>query len=175
MPWDFVNYPHSDLQLGNTFLHGTWSESSSGRYWRDDHKRVHIFTRTEAADCLRGRRVLFSGDSYHEQTFIGLADVLLGDNSNHNIRHATERGAAVRLKQEALAKAGFGGIRFVCTFGDPAATNEYLRPCYKGSASTCAACLRWHQAGRSIASMTPARSSISLNLVPGVRYARRAS
>ena len=38
---------------------------------------IHVFSSSEARECLRSKRVIISGDSFMKQLFIGLADILL--------------------------------------------------------------------------------------------------
>ena len=50
-------------------------------------KPMKMFTSLEARQCLAGKKVFFAGDSYQEQFFIGLADLLLNQvNDNHELQ-----------------------------------------------------------------------------------------
>lgn len=72
--------------------------------------KPHIFSQKEALQCLAGQRILFSGDSYHMHTFIGLADILLGDPVNFELTSSGARRATLvrRMSQLQLLPATEG-------------------------------------------------------------------
>jgi hypothetical protein len=69
---------------------------------------LHIFSTNEARRCLKGRHIMFAGDSYMKQMYIGMTDILLdkADNielidSSQRIDMLAKRQAEMRALQDA--------------------------------------------------------------------------
>lgn len=87
--------------------------------------KFHLFSSKEANDCLEGRKVYFFGDSYIQQTFIGLGDILLNDPSSFEIKNGSVRNAVANITsirlEEHFANRSMTFVRVVlneCHHGD---------------------------------------------------------
>ena len=76
----------------------------------------------QARSCVKDKKINFAGESYHKQTFTGLADVLLGYTSNdENPHHLRGRHPPpfvdedAKDAQVALDAAGFSNVRLICS------------------------------------------------------------
>lgn len=105
-----------------------------GVFWSGDLPRV--YSTDEARECLRGKRVVFSGDSYCMQHFIGLVDVLAGEPSNEEIRNATQRRIALKQSQLVTSRFKEQGTELLWQCGE-------FTSCYGagGYLDTCRQCL----------------------------------
>ena len=63
-----------------------------------------LYSSAEARACLRGKRVVFSGDSHSKQHFIGLVEVLTGEHSNEWIHKSEDRHALLEVAAKAARK-----------------------------------------------------------------------
>eukprot|EP01052_Picozoa_sp_SAG31_P000736 SAG31_NODE_21_length_34109_cov_60.598824_20_plen_537_part_00 len=135
----FVPFPHQSLQeftTNETTIQGSWKPAAFGggdaiilaagkdtRFVTAGSKRqFHIFSTNDARECLKDRTVDFAGESYHKQTFVGLADILLGSTSNdENPNHIRARRKPpyvdedAKAAQAALNDSGFANIRLICS------------------------------------------------------------
>ena len=82
---------------------------------------IHVYSSSEAKECLRYRRVIISGDSYMKQLFIGLADILLSKklNGDREIIGRAKRSAVVASANRWLAgrrnkDASFPHVEYRC-------------------------------------------------------------
>eukprot|EP01041_Mallomonas_annulata_P014679 gene14679-31211_t len=64
--------------------------------------KVHIFSAAEARNCLKGKTIIVTGDSYMKQMFIGLADIILGDPANSEIVGGRKREAVLLDRQRRM-------------------------------------------------------------------------
>lgn len=72
-----------------------------GAYFSGDVPR--LYSTIEARACLRGKRVVFAGDSHCKQLFIGLVDVLQGEPSNVEIHSSRERNMHLEVAEATAA------------------------------------------------------------------------
>lgn len=72
-----------------------------GAYFSGDVPR--LYNTIEARACLRGKRVVFAGDSHSKQLFIGLVDVLQGEPSNVEIHSSRERNMHLEVAEATAA------------------------------------------------------------------------
>jgi len=82
---------------------------------------IHVYSSSEAKECLRYRRVIISGDSYMKQLFVGLADILLSKklNGDKEIIGRDRRSAVVASANFWLAgrrnkDASFPHVEYRC-------------------------------------------------------------
>mmetsp|Transcript_2853 Transcript_2853/g.6789 ORF Transcript_2853/g.6789 Transcript_2853/m.6789 type:complete len:324 (+) Transcript_2853:414-1385(+) len=74
-------------------------------YFIDSGKPApQLYSSKQAIECLRTKRVVFAGDSYSKQAFIGLVDVLTGEASNTEIRTGHARVQELLLAQKRVHK-----------------------------------------------------------------------
>eukprot|EP01035_Chromulina_nebulosa_P018619 gene18619-24351_t len=66
--------------------------------------KYHIYSSDEANSCVYGRTILFSGDSYMVQMFIGFADILLDQPVNDEIISGKMRNDLFKEVLESLKK-----------------------------------------------------------------------
>eukprot|EP01050_Picozoa_sp_SAG11_P021568 SAG11_NODE_3867_length_2180_cov_71.901970_3_plen_400_part_00 len=93
-------------------------------------KPLKLFSAKEARDCLAHKKVLFAGDSYQSNFFIGMVDVLLDDIDDTHIQQhpsrvqkATERTQVLANRYPELAGIQYGCSEASTTRQQPAATN----------------------------------------------------
>jgi len=69
--------------------------------------RLHLFSTRQANECLTKSDVVLAvaGDSFTQQLFIGLAEVLLGVRSRHEIKGAIVRGAQLKKAEKVRTMA----------------------------------------------------------------------
>jgi hypothetical protein len=68
---------------------------------------IHFFSSSEAQECLRSRKVIISGNSYTQQLFVGLADILLSKHligDREMIGKDNRSGVVVALENHRLAQ-----------------------------------------------------------------------
>lgn len=51
----------------------------------EDEEHLHIFSTQQALMCLRGKRLVFGGDSFAMQLYFGLADIILSNNHQPDV------------------------------------------------------------------------------------------
>ena len=86
-------------------------------------KKIHLFSTEQAKECFVKNNVTvgIAGDSYNKQLFIGLADILLGKQSNYLLKDSVTRNRVLRESQEELSRAGIYYAQFICNvecYGD---------------------------------------------------------
>ena len=106
--------------------------------------RLHVFSSLEARQCLSSPsspnigKILVSGDSYNQQLFIGLADILLADPSNNEITASHMRQKVLTQRMAALQNSTLApAVVFTCLF-------HCVGQSYKGQtfADKCSWCLQ---------------------------------
>jgi len=100
------------------------------------HRQVHIFSSKEALSCLRGRTVYFTGDSYVQNLFVGLGEVLLPDlASNEEFYNGTQRFEATELVNTTLrevnerSKGSFPRIQLICRQECRGSETDFVTAC----------------------------------------------
>jgi hypothetical protein len=85
---------------------------------------IHVFSSSEARECLRSKRVIISGDSFMKQLFIGLADILLSKkvNGDKQIIGREKRSQIVARTNKNLARLHkmnltFPNVEYLCEEG----------------------------------------------------------
>jgi hypothetical protein len=61
---------------------------------------LHLFSTEEAKACLSNVTLMVAGDSYNQQLFIGLSDIIIGNPSNVEIRDGTRRNVVLKNKMK---------------------------------------------------------------------------
>jgi len=102
-------------------------------------KKWVIFSRVQAIECLTNRTVLIAGDSYNYQLFIGLADILIGDDKHTDLftefpGHHPRYSYLHKMKDMLKKDERLNGVKFVCS---------ELKFCYGagGNLGHCRRCL----------------------------------
>ena len=116
---------------------------------------IHLFSTAEAIECLsptvqnRNVSIVIAGDSLNRQLFIGLADILLGQPSNLEIKSGDIRKVVLAERSDKLAIAhqnnpSFPKVQFVCTHecygGRSGRTQAHIPPKIPFS-KTCSTCI----------------------------------
>lgn len=78
-----------------------------GIYVTNNDTRMHIFSHTEAIQCLSKRNIAIAGDSYMVQLMIGLVDILLNDPSNKEITSGQMRTEVLQQRDSELLSKNF--------------------------------------------------------------------
>jgi hypothetical protein len=76
------------------------------------YKKFYIFTQREAHECLRDKKVNIMGDSYMQQMYIGLLDILLGEPSNHELTNGNIRKGTT-VNQTAILHSRYPHLKGV--------------------------------------------------------------
>jgi hypothetical protein len=100
---------------------------------------IHIFSQEQAIICLNQTAIIIAGDSYTKQLAIGLGDILLGRDSNHEIKSSKERSKVLDDTIHELR------VRDSSSFGFPSITYACAEACYGQRlpfATECSKCLR---------------------------------
>lgn len=141
----YPGVPGWDSILQSAWDNGVWL----GHNGRSQAPR--IFSTAEARQCLAGRRVVLAGDSYMLMTFIGLANIVLGDpgkkGKKGEIRQAWQRKYEVvqlskKLDALSLETGPMRGtaIEMQCSFKKPFLSSDPGTHCYD-NLTTCGECL----------------------------------
>ena len=105
-----------------------------GMYWSGEVPRV--YSTDEARECLRGKRVVFSGDSYCKQHFIGLVEALTGEPADEEIHNSSRRNIVLSQYQLVASRLQEQGIDLSWQCNE--ATSCYGE---NGALDTCRQCL----------------------------------
>lgn len=115
---------------------------SEGMFFEGGKPSPEPFSSFQAKRCLLGKKVIFAGDSYNKQAFIGLVDILTGIHSNQEILDGHQRmkqlHATIEIVKKKLRPKGID-LEWVCSKQDE---------CYgeSGKLYKCVKCLRKHPA-----------------------------
>ena len=102
-----INYMHVNISMSNhdkiqsvALLDGIFIPNIT----KGNGRIYHIYSSQEARRCLAGKTVYICGDSYMEQMFIGLGDILLGDPTNVEMHNSPTRNSVCHDRSESLKK-----------------------------------------------------------------------
>ena len=109
---------------------------------------LFAFSAAEAVRCLRRKRLVFAGDSYHMQTFIGLVETLSPkDRGAKEIQGSAERRSEL-ARMQAVAKhlaPNEINLKFRCSASERCYGRGSLAFAYQAHAlNACLACLQKH-------------------------------
>ena len=154
MEYRFVPYPHiisqSDSEyesVSGSFITGPFDQSyyklsrleQSARrdgYFVNPVKPVRILSQADVIECLNDRKIRIAGDSYTMNLFIGLTDLLLGNQSTYSYPSHHLRVGYIKIVKSLMARTPYLqkiDVDYVCSahhecYGD--ATNlEACRYC----------------------------------------------
>ena len=104
-------------------------------------QKLHLFSSHDALTCLQNSNVtlLIAGDSYNQQLFVGLAEILRGKPSSLEMTNASQRRDIVALSQQflnAYLPSSTTSVQWICA-----------QACHKYAshfAQSCSKCLKRH-------------------------------
>eukprot|EP00038_Savillea_parva_P014364 m.215447 g.215447 ORF g.215447 m.215447 type:complete len:307 (-) comp27885_c0_seq1:20-940(-) len=112
-----------------------------GYYSADGSDNARIWSTEQARKCVKGKVVVFGGDSYSMQCYMGLSEVLTGEVITNEVASGSRRSVALREAQTAMASLAPDDIHVAWTCSK-------IDECYgdRGYLDLCIKCLQTHHA-----------------------------